>query len=258
MGREMAYLLAEKRYSLVLAARSEQVLQRMKSEIELVHKPVEALVCACDLSTREGIAALVEFVKARELVVDILINNAGSSITKDFVDMTTDEIDSLMTLDMVATVQLTHAIVPQMAKRGVGRVLNVSSIAASFVTPSAAVYASAKAFLSSFTQALSYELRATGVTTTCFVPGPVETNFAGTADIKRAFCMIIPGIQNDAKDAAKVALDAMFNADVVRHDSWFAYLSAFAARTLLPPRIGAFCAAAGLHEPSKLLSILKR
>lgn len=258
MGREMAYLLAEKRYSLVLAARTEQVLERMKGEIELVHKPVEALVCACDLSTREGIAKLVEFVKERELVVDILINNAGSSITKDFLDMTSEEIETLMTLDMVAMVQLTHAIVPQMAKRGIGRVLNVSSIAGSFVTPAAAIYASAKAFVSSFTQALGYELRATGVTTTCFVPGPVETNFAKTADVERALCMTIPGIQNDAKDAAKVALDAMFNADIVRHDTWFAFLAAFTARALLPPRIGAFCAAGGMHEPSKLLSILKR
>lgn len=258
MGREMAYLLAEQCYSLLLAARSEQVLERMKREIELVHKPVEALVCACDLSTREGIAKLVKFVDEKELVVDILINNAGISITKDFVDMTPAEIDGLMTLDMTALVQLTHAIVPKMIKRGVGRVLNVSSIAASFVTPTAAVYSSSKAFVSSFTQALSYELRSTGVTATCFVPGPVQTNFAETANIKSSLAMIIPGIQNDAKDAAKVALDAMFNADIIRHDSWFAFLSAFLARVVLPPRICGFFGAGGMHEPSKLWSILKR
>lgn len=258
IGREMSYLLAEKRYSLVISARTEPVLKRMKAEIELVHKPVEVLVCACDLSTREGIQKLIAFVQERELVIDLLINNAGVSVTKDFLDMQPDEIEALMTLDMHAMIRLTRAIVPKMVERGIGRVLNVSSLAASFVVPTAAVYASSKAFVTSFTQALSYELRSTGVTVTCFSPGPVDTNFAQTAAIQQAVCMIIPGLTNDAKDAATRALDAMFNGEINRFDTWFSSLASSFAQSLLPPRVGAFCGAGSMHELSKLWQMLKR
>ncbi|RLN91493.1 hypothetical protein BBJ28_00024032, partial [Nothophytophthora sp. Chile5] len=258
LGREMAYMLAEQKYSLLLAARTETVLERMHAEIELVNRPVEVLVCACDLSTTDGIAKLIKFVKDKELAIDILVNNAGSCLTKDFTDMTPDEVDELMTLDMKAMVKLTHAIVPQMSKRGIGRVLNISSIAGAFSVPTAAVYSSCKAFVTHFSQALSYELRSTGVTVTCFAPGPVATNFGKTANIEASVCMTFPGLAMDAKDTAKLALDAMFNGEVLTYDSWLAYLSANLVQCILPGRLGAFAGGAGMHELTKIWQMVKR
>ncbi|RLN68753.1 hypothetical protein BBJ29_006484 [Phytophthora kernoviae] len=119
LGREMSYLLAEQKYSLVLTARTETILERMRAEIELVNRPVEVLVCVCDLANNEGIEKLIQFVKDKELVIDLLVNNAGVCITKDFTELKSTQVDDLMTLDMKAVVKLTHAIVPQMVKRGV-------------------------------------------------------------------------------------------------------------------------------------------
>jgi short-subunit dehydrogenase len=258
LGREMSYLLSEQKYSLVLAARTETVLERMRAEIELVNRPTEVLVCACDLATNAGIEKLVQFVKDKELVIDILVNNAGACLTKDFTQLKPKEVDELMTLDMHAMVKLTHAIVPQMVERKIGRVLNMSSIAGAFAVPTAALYGSSKAFVTSFSQALSYELRATGVTVTCVCPGPVATNFSKTANLDAAVCMTVPGLAGDAKDTAKKALDAMFNGEVLVYDTWFAYLSANMVQSVLPGRIAACCFGAGMHELKKVWQMVKR
>lgn len=258
IGREMSYMLSEQKYSLVLAARTESVLERMRAEIELVNRPAEVLVCACDLATTEGIDKLVKFVRGKQLVVDILVNNAGACLTKDFTELTDKEIDELMTLDMHATVRLTRAIVPQMVERKIGRVLNVSSIAGAFAVPTAALYGSSKAFMTTFSQALSYELRSTGVTVTCVCPGPVATNFGKTANLDKAVCMTFPGITANAKDTAKTALDAMFNGEVLVYDTWFAYVVANLVQSILPGRLAAFCYGAGMHELKNVWQMAKR
>ncbi|KAL3674294.1 hypothetical protein V7S43_000249 [Phytophthora oleae] len=258
LGREMSYLLSEQKYSLVLAARTETVLERMRAEIELVNRPTEVLVCACDLATTEGINKLIKFVKDKELVIDILVNNAGACLTKDFTLLKEKEVDELMTLDMHAMVKLTHAILPQMVERKIGRVLNISSVVGAFAVPTAALYGSSKAFVTSFSQALSYELRSTGVTVTCVCPGPVDTNFSKTADLDKAVCMTFPGLTADAKDTAKMALDAMFNGEVLVYDTWFAYMAANLVQSVLPGRLAAFCYGAGMHELKNIWQMLKR
>ncbi|KAF4132669.1 short chain dehydrogenase [Phytophthora infestans] len=258
LGREMSYLLSEQKYSLVLAARTETVLERMRAEIELVNRPTEVLVCVCDLSTTGGINKLIKLVKDKELVIDILVNNAGACLTKDFIELKEKEIDELMTLDMLAMVKLTRAIVPQMVERKVGRVLNISSIAGAFAVPTAALYGSSKAFMTSFSQALSYELRSTGVTVTCVCPGPVNTNFSKTADLDKAVCMTLPGLAADAKDTAKKALDAMFNGEILVYDTWFAYLTANLVQSIIPGRLAAFCYGAGMHELKNIWQMAKR
>lgn len=257
IGREISYLLGAE-VLLVLAARTETTLERMRAEIELVNRPAEVLVCACDLATTEGINKLIKFVKDKQLVVDILVNNAGACLTKDFTQLTDKEIDQLMTLDMHAMIKLSRAIVPQMVERKVGRVLNISSIAGAHAVPTAALYGGSKAFVTSFSQALSYELRSTGVTVTCMCPGPVATNFSKTADLDKAVCMTVPGITADAKDTAKTALDAMFNGEVLVYNTWFAYLVANMAQCILPGRLAAFCNGAGMHELKNIWQMAKR
>ncbi|KAG7397391.1 hypothetical protein PHYBOEH_000799 [Phytophthora boehmeriae] len=258
IGRETAYLLAEQKYSLVLTARTETILERMRAEIELVNRPVEVLVCVCDLATNDGIEKLIKFVKDKQLVIDILVNNAGVCITKDFTELKDSQVDDLMTLDMKAVVKLTHAIVPQMAKRGLGRVLNISSVAGTAALPTAAIYGASKAFVTSFSQALSYELRSTGVTVTCVCPGPVATNFGNNADIGQAVCMKLPGIVADAKETAKAALDAMFNGEVLVYDTWISYTIANLVQCLLPGRLAACCFGAGMHELKNVWQMIKR
>ncbi|TYZ64484.1 hypothetical protein PybrP1_003903 [[Pythium] brassicae (nom. inval.)] len=258
LGRAMAYQLAEKKYSLVLAARTKEILERMRAEIELVNRPVAVEVCACDLSTAAGVQTLLAFVAKKELVIDILVNNAGAALLSDFVGVTERQLEDQIGLNAAAMARLTHALVPQMAARGIGRVLNVSSVLASMPVPSMALYSASKAFVLHFSQALNYELRATGVTVTCFCPGPVDTNFNRAAAIERPVFSFVPGATTDPKDCATLALDAMFNAEDVAYDSAFYAFGAACARSVLPARLGMLAAAVGLVEFSKVPALLRR
>ncbi|KAG3103871.1 hypothetical protein PI124_g3359 [Phytophthora idaei] len=257
LGKEMAYQLADKGYSLLLAARTESVLERMQTEIEQVHNGVKVSFCACDLASETRINALVAFAAKNGLVVDILVNCAGFSITKDFVKLSQPQVIQIMALDMAAVAQLTHAFVPQMVERGVGRVLNIGSMAGSVVTPSAALYSSAKAFVINFSQGLDYELRGTGVTITCFCPGPVHTNFGHTADCDDAIYMNIPGTACTPKDCAVLALQAMFRGQAMAYDTWFAQVSALLGACVSPRRLLAAICAVSMNAPSKAAQMLR-
>ncbi|POM68387.1 3-ketoacyl-CoA reductase [Phytophthora palmivora] len=151
----------------------------MQTEIEQVHEDVKVSICVCDLTSEMGVNSLVAFATKNGLVVDILVNCAGFSITKDFVKLSQTQVMQIMALDMAAVAQLTHAFVPQMVERGVGRVLNIGSMAGSIISPSAALYSSAKAFVINFSQGLDYELRGTGVTVTVFAEGMRDVGIAG-------------------------------------------------------------------------------
>ncbi|ETO63328.1 hypothetical protein F444_18939 [Phytophthora nicotianae P1976] len=257
LGKEMAYQLAEKGHSLLLAARTTSVLERMQTEIEQVHEGIKVSFCACDLGSETGINALVAYATKNGLVVGILVNCAGFSITKDFVKLSQTQVTQIMALDMAAVAQLTHAFVPQMVGRGVGRVLNIGSMAGSVVTPSAALYSSAKAFVINFSQGLDYELRGTGVTVTCFCPGPVHTNFGRTADCDDAIYMNIPGTACTPKDCAALALQAMFRGQTMAYDTWFAQISAFLGACVSPRRLLAAICAVCMNAPNKVAQMLR-
>ncbi|DAZ92803.1 TPA: hypothetical protein N0F65_010468 [Lagenidium giganteum] len=257
IGREMAYLLAERKYSLVLAARSEAVLERMRGEIEMVHK-VQVLVCACDLATDAGVAKLIAFVRDKDLTIDILINNAGASMTGNFHELSADQVDQLLKLNVMATVKLTHAIVPQLVARRRGQILNMGSLASAAPNPFAALYGSSKAFVVNFTQAINYELRSTGVTATCFCPGPVETNFHKTAACDSALYIKVPGVTMHPKDCAQAALTAMFNAVEIEYDSTITRFLAMMLRSVVPTRFVLMLAAVSMHHPRKALDMIRR
>ncbi|KAF1330665.1 Very-long-chain 3-oxoacyl-coa reductase, partial [Globisporangium splendens] len=258
IGREMAYLLAEKRYSLVLAARTKEILERMRAEIELVNKPVNVELCVCDLATPQGVQKLITFVNKRELVIDILINNAGAAWASAFVDVPEKQLEEQIELNVLAMTRLTRAIVPQMAKRGIGRVLNIASTAAAVPVPYMALYGASKAFMLSFSQAINFELRSSGVTVTCYCPGPVDTNFNMAAHIEKPLVSYLPGATSHPKDCARLALEAMFNAEDYAHDSALHAFLTMIFRTLVPARLGQLLAAMSTTDVHKIPQLFKR
>ncbi|GAB9472910.1 Very-long-chain 3-oxoacyl-coa reductase [Globisporangium polare] len=259
IGREMAFQLAEKKYSLLIAARNEDALARVRKEIEALHAPhMQVEICACDLSTSDGIQKLTRFVADKKLVIDILINNAGASRTSEFLSLSDSQVDELLTLNVLAMTKLSHAIVPQMVARGVGRVLNVASMSAAISIPTAALYGSSKSFILSLSQAMSYELRGSGVTVTCTCPGPVHTNFGNAAQCDASIYMNTPGLALDSKECARRSLAAMFSAETDFYDSFVSRWGAALFRTLLPTRLGLLLAAVTMNEPRKLLQMIQR
>jgi short-subunit dehydrogenase len=146
---------------------------------------------------------LVDQLSREGAVIDILINNAGFGAFGNFAEMPEEQIIGQIQLNIAALTTLTRLLLPSMIARHSGRVMNVASTAAFQPGPLMAVYYATKAYVLSFSEALSNELRGTGVTVTCFCPGATHTGFARRAgnDKSRLFKKL------GAMSAERVALD---------------------------------------------------
>lgn len=140
--------------------------------------------------------------KQNDWTVDYLINNAGFGGQGDFARERTMEQDmSMIAVNIETPTRLCKLFLPNFIKRGNGRVLNVSSTAATMLGPLQAVYYATKAYVTSWSNALWRELQGTGVTVTALMPGAMQTGFAsagGLSDTK---------LFSNAVDPVKVAKD---------------------------------------------------
>ena len=180
LGRELAKLFATDGHDLVLVARRKDKLDQLAAELGQAHG-VRATVLASDLTDAAAPAALVEKVGAAGIEVEFLVNNAGFGSNGAF-----HELDEKRELDMIqvnvtALVQLTRRLLPAMVARKSGRILNIGSTAGFVPGPFMADYYATKAYVISFTEAIAFELRGTGVTATVLCPGATATEFAAVA-----------------------------------------------------------------------------
>ncbi len=178
IGREMAWIMAENGHSLVLVARRKELLETLKKEI-LAKYAVQVEVFGADLTLPEAIEQLHAF--CRNFTIDILVNNAGVGSYGYFHTLDWQKESAMVDLNVKALMYLSRLFVPAMVERGYGRVLNVASVAAFQPGPRMATYFATKAFVLSFSQAMAWELRNTGVTVTVLCPGPVLTGFQQAA-----------------------------------------------------------------------------
>ena len=174
IGRELARAFASRGYDLILAALHEDALAALARELVATHG-VRAKTMPADLSLPGAAEAITDALQGEGVEVGILVNNAGVVFEGDFAGIALDDHLRLLQINVVALTSLTRLFLPQMVKRGSGRILNVASIAAFTPVPQIAAYAAAKAYVLSLTEALSEELRATGVTATALCPGFTDT-----------------------------------------------------------------------------------
>ena len=199
IGKEMARIHAQQQGDLVIVARSESKLNALKLELEQEFA-VNVTVIAMDLTAPSAARDLYAETQARNLQVDYLINNAGFGGHGLFHERELAKEQQMMQLNMVTLTELTHLYVQGMVSRKFGKVLNVSSTASFIPGPLQAVYYATKAYVTSFSQALSEELKEHNVTVTALCPGPVATEFASTGDLQGV------EIFDKAKSAKSVAL----------------------------------------------------
>jgi short-subunit dehydrogenase len=176
LGLELARIFAREGYDLVLVARSADRLLALKDELEAAHG-IRAAVFACDLSIKGAAAAVHDFTRAQGLDIDVLVNNAGFGDFGAFADCDWPKQYEMVQLNITALMQLTHCYLPAMLERGRGRILNLASVASFQPGPLMSVYYASKAFVLSFTEALSVELKNSGVYVTALCPGPTRTGF---------------------------------------------------------------------------------
>jgi short-subunit dehydrogenase len=184
LGEEFARQLAGRGADLILVARRKDVLDQLAEDLHRVTgRQVD--VVAADLSAPGAAAGLVQTLTRQGLSVDTLVNNAGFGKTGLFSESSTRDLHEQLSLNIDAVVDLTQALLPQLLRSGHGALVNVASLTAYMPIPAMAVYAASKAFVLRFTQALSYELRDSGLSVLALSPGPTRTGFyaaSGTAE----------------------------------------------------------------------------
>jgi len=185
LGAEYAKLFARDKHDVILVARRRDRLEALARELQSAHG-VRAHVVPADLGVPEGASRVVEAVRGLGLEVDFLVNNAGFGASGPFVELDPARQLEMIQVNVVALVTLTRSFLPGMVARRSGRVLNIGSTAGFSLGPFMAVYYASKAFVNSFTEALSYELRTSGVSATLSCPGATDTEFANVAGNSRS------------------------------------------------------------------------
>ncbi|RXZ73184.1 SDR family NAD(P)-dependent oxidoreductase [Agromyces albus] len=176
IGAEFARTLAVRGANLVLVARREDRLIALADELVAAHG-VAVHPLALDLAAPGAVDAVETFVHDRGLTVDSLVNNAGFGMHGPLAEADAPRIDEQVRLNVGALVALTRAFLPELTASGRGVLVNVASTAAFQPVPFMATYAATKAFVLSFTEAVAFETRDSGLRVTALAPGATRTEF---------------------------------------------------------------------------------
>jgi short-subunit dehydrogenase len=206
IGYELAKRCAQNGFDLLMAADQAEIEQAAQ-DFRQLGAAVEAV--QADLATVEGVDKLYSAVSGRP--VDALLANAGHGLGHGFLDQEFRDVRHLIDTNVTGTLYLIQKVGRDMRARGQGRILITGSIAGFMPGSFAAVYNGSKAFLNSFSFAIREELKDSGVTVTCLMPGATDTEFferAGMMDTK-----VGQQEKEAAADVAQVGFDAMMKGD---------------------------------------------
>lgn len=232
LGVEFAQIYARRGYNLVLVSRNQEKLEKLKKKLVSVYS-IRAYIYSCDLSKKDAACMIYAFLQNNHLHPSILINNAGFGDFKFYATSDWQKQYDMIQVNITALTQLTRLCLPDMIKRGRGKILNVASIAAFEPGPCMSVYYATKAFVLSFTEALAVELRNTGITVTALCPGPTATGFETNANLGASPLFKLPIVGN-AKDVARYGVNMLDKKYVVAIPGFAAKTCVFLAK--LAPR----------------------
>lgn len=182
IGMELARVFAAGRHNLVLVARSREKLQSLADALQQEHG-IKADVIVKDLALPRAASELHDELQQKSLQIDYLVNNAGFGQNTLFADMSLEDAQQMIQLNITTLSELTHLLLPGMLARKKGKILNIASTAAFMPGPTQAVYFATKAYVLNFSEALADELAGSGVTVTVYCPGPTHTGFADRANM---------------------------------------------------------------------------
>lgn len=210
IGYHLALCCAKNGYDLLVAA--DQPLEEAAMDLWALGAYVETV--QTELARPEGVNEVLVALRGR--TVDALLANAGHGLGKSFLAQDFGAIQHVIDTNITGTLYLLHKVAPAMCARGQGRILITGSIAGFQPGAFQAVYNASKAFLDSFAAALRNELKDTGVTVTCLMPGVTDTDFFARADMLDTK-LGTDEHKDDPAEVAKIGFKAMMEgeADVV-------------------------------------------
>ena len=217
MGRDMAKILSQKGYDLILVARDEKKLEEVKKQLK-----TETKIVVMDISKEENCKKIYEENKD----IDILINNAGFGDCGHFEETSLDKDIQMIHTNIIAYHILTKLYLKEMIKKDSGKILNVASIAGFMPGPLMTTYYSTKNYVVRFSESIREELRRkkSKVQISILCPGPVDTNFNKVADVEFA----LKGLSSEY--VAKYAINKFFKGNFYIVPGWKIKLARIGAK----------------------------
>jgi uncharacterized protein len=206
IGYELAKICAQNGFDLVVAA-DQAKINDAAQEFRTLGAAVDAV--EADLAKLEGVDRLYAAIKGRPVAA--LLANAGHGLGRAFLDQDFADVRHVIDTNITGTIYLIQKVGRDMRARGEGRILVTGSIAGFIPGAYQAVYNGTKAFIDSFSFAIRNELKDTGVTVTCLMPGATETEFFERADMMDTKVGTMK--KDDPADVAKTGFDAMMRGD---------------------------------------------
>jgi len=183
IGYQLAKVFAKHNHNLVLVARSHDKLVNFKKKLEKKYS-VKVFIIVSDLSVSEAPLRIYNKLNEQNIKISILVNNAGFGDLGLFTKRPWNRHEKIINLNVTALSRLTHLFLKDMVSRGNGRIMNVASTTAFHTGSLMSVYSGTKAYILSFSEALSSDYEGTGVTITCLCPGLTASGFQKAAGIE--------------------------------------------------------------------------
>lgn len=206
IGYELAKCCGENGFDLVIAANEPAIEDAAK---QLRHLNVEVDALQCDLATLDGVDALYDALHGRP--VHALLANAGHGLGDAFLDQNFAEARHVVDTNITGTIYLLQKVGRDMRAQRQGRILITGSIAGFIPGTFSAVYNGTKAFIDSFSHALRAELKDSGVTVTCLMPGATDTEFFERARMMNT--KVGQEKKDDPAEVARIGYEAMMNGE---------------------------------------------
>ena len=202
IGQELAKLFAQDGYNLVLVARSDDKLDRLADVFKSNYDTQQITVIGKDLSVEDAAQDVYNQVKAKDITIDVLVNDAGVGLYGMFgTDTDWEREKAMIHLNVLTLTQMTKLFLYDMLARNEGKILNLASLLSITPSPLMAVYAGTKAYVYNFTQSLINELKDTNVTVTALLPNATDTDFFNKAGAENT------KVTDDLQDPVMVAKD---------------------------------------------------
>ena len=173
IGNSIAYHFAKNDYVVVGTSRNE---------FEFDNKIKNLIPVKLDVTSREDIQNCFNDLKTKNLLPDILINNAGITSDQIFLRMKDEEWDKVIDTNLNGVFNLSKIFVKNMIKNKKGRIINISSISGLMGNPGQVNYSSSKSALNGFTKSLAKELGSRNITVNCVAPGYIDTDMTSFLD----------------------------------------------------------------------------
>ncbi|MDP4261461.1 MAG: SDR family oxidoreductase [Bacteroidota bacterium] len=176
IGLAIAEKFTQNKIHTVIVGRDEKKLEKAKKQLGEYCYPM-----ICDISNLACIPAFIEKVISKFGQIDTLVNNAGINMKKEFIEVTDEEFQRVITTNLCSVFAISREVVKHMLKRGSGSIIHISSMAAQYGLPKVIAYSASKTAIDGMTRAMAVELSPKGIRVNAIAPGFIETDMTAKA-----------------------------------------------------------------------------